>query len=113
MAKVDVPMRTGPPSGMIGPMKTNARRLLPVTLVALAASMLGACQNASVATISSRASVPPSAVTPVKTDMFGGLVGREAVSTLIDNRKPEAPATGTQAQTDMRAYVIWQLSQRS
>ena len=45
--------------------------------------------------------------------MFGGLVGREAVSTLIDNRKPEAPATGTQAQTYIRAYVIWQLSQRS
>jgi hypothetical protein len=97
---------------MIGPMKTTAR-LLPVTLVALAASLLGACQSASVTTVNSRLSAPTSAVTSVKTDMFGGLVGREAIGTLLDSRKPELPATGTQAQADMRAYVIWQLTSRS
>lgn len=93
-------------------MKTTAR-LLPVTLVALFASLLGACQSASVTTVSSQLSSSTSAVTSVKTDMFGGLVGREAIGSYLDSRKPATPATGAQAQADMRAYVIWQLSQRS
>ena len=95
------------------PMKNNVARLLPVTLIALAASFLGACQSASVSTVSARASLPTSAVTSVKTDMLGGLVGREAISSFLDSRKSAAPVAGTQAQADMRAYVIWQLSQRS
>jgi hypothetical protein len=94
-------------------MKNNLRRFLPVTLIAIAASFLGACQSASVSTVNSRFSVSTSAVTSVKTDMLGGLVGREAISSFIDGRKPAEPTTGTQAQADMRAYVIWQLSQRS
>jgi hypothetical protein len=105
-------MRIAPRFRYIGPMKTTAR-LLPVTLVAIAASLLGACQSASVTTVNSRVSSSTSAVTSVKTDMFGGLVGREAIGSFLDSRKPETPATGTQAQADMRAYVIWQLSQRS
>lgn len=94
-------------------MKNNLRRLLPVTLVALAASLLGACQSASVSTVKTLSSVPTSAVTSIKTDMLGGLVGQEAISSFLDSRKGNAPAAGTQAQADMRAYVIWQLSQRS
>jgi hypothetical protein len=93
-------------------MKTAAR-LFPITLAALAASLLGACQSASVTSLNPRLSSPTSAVTSVKTDMFGGLVGREAIGTLLDSRKPETPATGTQAQADLRAYVIWQLTSRS
>jgi methylaspartate ammonia-lyase len=98
---------------MIGPMKNNLRRLLPVTVVALAASMLGACQSASVTTIRDYSSATTSAVTSVKTDMLGGLVGQEAINSYLESRKVETPAAGTQAQADMRAYVIWQLSQRS
>lgn len=113
MPKVDVPMITGPPVRYDLPMKTNLRRFLPVVLVAVAASLLGACQSASVTTVSSRVSLPTSAVTSVKTDMLGGLVGREAISSFLDSRKSAAPAAGTQAQADLRAYVIWQLSQRS
>lgn len=93
-------------------MKNNLR-LLPVTLVAIAASLLGACQSASVSSVHSRVSSPTSAVTSVKIDMLGGLVGKEAINSFIDSRKVEAPAAGTQAQADMSAYVIWQLSQRS
>ena len=104
-------MRMGPAFRYIGPMKNNLRRLLPVTLIAIAASCLGACQSASV--VSPRVSFPAPAVTSVKTDMLGGLVGREAISSFIDGRKPAEPTTGTQAQSDLRAYVIWQLSQRS
>ena len=106
-------MITGPAFRYIGPMKNNLRRLLPVTLIAIAASFLGACQSASVSSLSARVSAPTPAVTSVKTDMLGGLVGREAISSFIDGRKPAEPTTGTQAQSDMRAYVIWQLSQRS
>jgi hypothetical protein len=95
-------------------MKNTARRFLPLALVVIAASLLGACQSASVTPAPlSRASVPTSAVKAVKTDMLGGLVGREAVSSYLDSRTPQTAATGTQAQADMRAYLIWQLAQRS
>jgi hypothetical protein len=113
MPKVDVPMISGTAIRYSRPMKNNPARLLPVTLIALAASLLGACQSASVTTVSSRVSLPTSAVTSVKTDLLGGLVGREAISSFLDSRRSAAPAAGTQAQADMRAYVIWQLSQRS
>ena len=94
----------------IGAMKTNLTRLLPVLLVTLTASLLGACQSASVVRIDSASET---VVTSLKTDILGGLVGQEAINSYQETRRPVENLGTNQAQADMRAYVIWQLTQRS